>query len=126
MRFNDAFLPDKLMNRDGTAEFSILEESTGAQEQIGMLVRLALGSTLASASGPAVAILDDPLTHCDIGRLNKMRVILRRAADGDQNLTPPAGPLQILIFTCHPEWFWDERATVIDLENAEVMSRWTV
>ena len=126
VRFNDAFLPDKLMNRDGTAEFSILEESTGAQEQIGMLVRLALGSTLASASGPAVAILDDPLTHCDIGRLNKMRVILRRAADGDQNLTPPAGPLQILIFTCHPEWFRDERATVIDLENPEVMSRWTV
>lgn len=123
VRFNDAFLPDKLMSRDGTSEFTIQEESTGAQEQIGMLVRLALGSTLASAAEPAVAILDDPLTHCDVGRLNKMRAILRRAAEGDQKLTPPAGPLQIVILTCHPEWFRDERATVIDLESPEVMSR---
>src|SRR5262249_20314478 len=111
VRFNDAFLPDKLMTRDGTAEFSVAEESTGAQEQIGMLVRLALGSTLASTAEPAVAILDDPLTHCDVGRLSKMRAILRRAAEGDEKLTPPAGPLQIIVLTCHPEWFRDERAT---------------
>ena len=117
VRFNDAFLPDKLVSRDGTSEFALHEESTGAQEQIGMLVRLALGSTLASADEPAVAVLDDPLTHCDIGRLTRMRAILRRATEGDQKLTPPAGPLQIVIFTCHPEWFRDERATVIDLEN---------
>jgi hypothetical protein len=54
---------------------------------------------------PTVAILDDPLTHCDIGRLNKMRAILRRAAEGDSKLTPPAGQLQIIVLTCHPEWF---------------------
>ena len=42
VRFNDAFLPDKLVSRDGTSEFALHEESTGAQEQIGMLVRLAL------------------------------------------------------------------------------------
>jgi uncharacterized protein YhaN len=126
VRFNDAFLPDKLMSRDGTAEFALQEESTGAQEQIGMLTRLALGSILASAGQPAVAVLDDPLTHCDVGRLNKMRVILRRAAEGDPNLTPPAGPLQIIVLTCHPEWFRDERAMVIDLESPEVMSRWAV
>ena len=124
--FNDAFLPDKLMSRDGIAEFSISEESTGAQEQIGMLVRLALGSTIASASEPALAILDDPLTHCDIGRLITMRRILRLAAEGNSCLTPPAGPLQIVILTCHPEWFRDERAMVIDLENPEVMCRLTV
>lgn len=126
VRFNDAFLPDKLMSRDGTAEFTLDEESTGAQEQIGMFVRLALGSTLASVSEPAIAILDDPLTHCDRDRLNKMRVILRRAAEGDPMLTPPAGPLQIVILTCHPEWFRDERATVIDLENPEIMIRSSV
>ena len=123
MRFGDAFLPDKLVRRDGTAEFVIDEESTGAQEQIGMLVRLALGSLLTSANEPTVAILDDPLTHCDVGRLNKMRAILRRAAEGDNRLTPPAGPLQIIILTCHPEWFRDEFATVIDLENVDVMQR---
>lgn len=126
MRFNDAFLPDKLMTRDGASEFAIHEESTGAQEQIGMLVRLALGSTLTSAGQPAIAILDDPLTHCDIGRLSKMRAILRRAAEGESTLTPPAGPLQIIILTCHPEWFRDEKATVIDLEDPGVMSRWPV
>jgi DNA repair exonuclease SbcCD ATPase subunit len=124
LRFDDAFLPEKLVNRDGAVEFSVDEESTGAQEQIGMLVRLALGSTLASTSEPAVAILDDPLTHCDSSRLNKMRVILRRAAEGDPALAPPAGPLQIIILTCHPEWFRDENATVIDLQNSNVMSRY--
>jgi chromosome segregation ATPase len=126
VRFSDAFIPEKLLRRDGTAEFTIDEESTGAQEQIGMLVRLALGSLLTSMDEPAVAILDDPLTHCDVGRLNKMRVILRRAAEGDPQLTPPAGPLQIIILTCHPEWFRDERATVIDLEDPEVLTRFPV
>jgi predicted nucleic acid-binding Zn-ribbon protein len=126
VRFSDAFLPDKLVRRDGTGEFGIDEESTGAQEQIGMLVRLALGSLLARVDEPAVAILDDPLTHCDVGRLNKMRGILRRAAEGDSKLTPHAGPLQIIILTCHPEWFRDERATVIDLENLDVMQRFAV
>lgn len=124
MRFNDTFLPEKLMTHDGASEFTIDEESTGAQEQIGILVRLALGSNLSSASDPAVAILDDPLTHCDTGRHNRMRVILRRAAEGDLSITPPAGPLQIIIFTCHPEWFRDEKAFVINLEDSQVMTRW--
>ena len=88
-----------------------------------MLTRLALGSILAAPGQPAVAILDDPLTHCDQARLHKMRLILHRAAEGDPSLNPPSGPLQIVILTCHPEWFRDERATVIDLENPEVMSR---
>jgi DNA repair exonuclease SbcCD ATPase subunit len=126
IRFNDAFLPDKLVRRDGTAEFTIDEESTGAQEQIGMLVRLSLGSLLTSINDPTVAILDDPLTHCDVGRLNRMRAILRRASEGDGKLTPPAGPLQIIVLTCHPEWFRDERATVVDLENLDVMQRFPV
>jgi DNA repair exonuclease SbcCD ATPase subunit len=125
VRFGDSFLPEKLVRRDGTAEFCVDEESTGAQEQIGMLVRVALGSLLTTAE-PTVAILDDPLTHCDVGRLNRMRVILRRAAEGDSKLSPPAGLLQIIILTCHPEWFRDERATVIDLENPDVMQRFPV
>lgn len=124
LRFDDTFLPEKLVNRDGTAEFSVDEESMGAQEQIGMLIRMALGSTLADTSDPAVAIFDDPLTHGDSGRLNKMRVILRRAAEGDPGLAPPAGPLQIIIFACHPEWFRDEHVTVIDLQDPNVMNRY--
>jgi DNA repair exonuclease SbcCD ATPase subunit len=124
VRFSPAFLPDKLIRRDGTAEFALDEESTGAQEQIGMLVRLALGSLLATPDEPAVAILDDPLTHCDFGRLNMMRRILRRAAEGASQMNPPAGPLQIIILTCHPEWFRDEQASVIDLESSGVLQRY--
>lgn len=126
MRFNDAFLPDKLMRRGEGGEMGLDEESTGAQEQIGMLVRLALGSVLASPTDGTVAILDDPLTHSDVNRLNRMRSILRRAAEGDASLVPPAGPLQIVIFTCHPEWFRDDTATVIDLEDPQVMTRFAV
>jgi len=123
VKFGDAFLPERLVGRDGAGEFAVHEESTGAQEQIGLLVRLALGSLLSSAGDPASAILDDPLTHCDVGRLTKLRGIIRRAGEGDASATPPIGPLQILIMTCHPEWFRDERAMVIDLENPEVLQR---
>jgi hypothetical protein len=126
VRFGDTFLPEKLVRRDGTAEFTIGEESTGAQEQIGMLVRLALGSLLTRPGEPTVAVLDDPLTHCDVGRVNRMRVILRRSSEGDPKQSPPAGPLQVMLFTCHPEWFRDEQATVIDLENPEAMQRYSV
>ena len=121
LRFSDAFLPEQLIRRDGTAEFNLDEESTGAQEQIGMLVRLALGSLLTTAAQPTLAILDDPLTHADAGRLANMRRILRRAAEGDAKLSPPAGPLQILLLTCHPEWFRDEQATLIDLEDPAIL-----
>ena len=31
-----------------------------------------------------------------------------------------------MIFTCHPEWFDDGKAAVINLENPEVMSRLSV
>jgi DNA repair exonuclease SbcCD ATPase subunit len=126
LRFSDAFLPEKLVRRDGTAEFALDEESTGAQEQIGMLVRLALGSLLTKPDEPAVAILDDPLTHADVGRLTKMCNILRRAAEGDDKLTPPAGPLQIIILTCHPEWFRGAGTTLINLEDPQVMERLAV
>jgi hypothetical protein len=122
VKFSDGFLPEKLV-RAGGGDFALHEESTGAQEQFAMLVRLALGSILSTADDPAVAILDDPLTHSDVGRLAKMRGILRRAAEGDPNSNPPAGPLQIIVLTCHPEWFRDERATVIDLQNPDVFTK---
>jgi hypothetical protein len=50
-----------------------------------------------------------------------MRVVLRAAADGDATTNPPAGPLQILVFTCHPEWFRTDAATVIDLGNPLIL-----
>jgi DNA repair exonuclease SbcCD ATPase subunit len=121
--FNDQFLPEKLMAGDGTAELLLAEESTGTIEQIGLMVRLALGSLLSTADEPAVAILDDPLTHSDVVRLDRMRAVLKNATLGDPATKPPAGPLQIVVFTCHPEWFAIDGAKVIDLSRPEMLRR---
>lgn len=123
IRFNDQFLPDKLLAANGAVELAIGEESTGTIEQIGLMVRLALGATLSTVDEPVTAILDDPLTHSDVTRLNLMRAVLKNAAAGDTSCTPPAGPLQIVVFTCHPEWFQVEGARVIDLGSAETLVR---
>lgn len=118
IRFNDQFLPDKLVAGHGALELSLAEESTGTIEQIGLMVRLALGSTLSTPAEAVVAVLDDPLTHSDVVRLDLMRAVLKNASAGDPGATPPAGPLQILVFTCHPEWFTIDGAKVIDVAKA--------
>jgi predicted nucleic acid-binding Zn-ribbon protein len=121
--FNDQFLPEKLIGSDGATESTLEEESTGTIEQLGLMVRLALGSMLSTPEEPVVAILDDPLTHSDVVRLDRMRAILKHASLGDPAITPPAGPLQILVFTCHPEWFAIDGALVIDLSKPNVLTR---
>jgi len=123
MDFNDQFLPDKLIAGDGALELPLGEESTGTIEQIGLMVRLALGSMLSTPDEPVVAILDDPLTHSDQVRLDRMRAVLKNASLGDTGAKPPAGPLQIVVFTCHPEWFAIEGAKVIDLSKPDVLGR---
>lgn len=123
IRFNDHFLPEKLLGKAGTTELTLDEESTGTIEQIGLMVRLALGSTLSTLEEPAVAILDDPLTHSDVTRISLMRAVLRNAATGDGLSIPPSGPLQIIIFTCHPEWFQIEGSPAIDLGNPAILTR---
>ena len=121
--FNDQFLPEKLIASDGATELMLGEESIGTIEQIGLMVRLALGSALSTAAEPVVTMLDDPLTHSDVRRLDLMRAVLKNASLGDPGTTPPAGPLQILVFTCHPEWFAVDGAKIIDLSNPHVFSR---
>ena len=49
------------------------------------------------------------------------RQVLKSAAAGDTGLTPPSGPMQILVFTCHPEWFAIDGARVIDLARSETL-----
>jgi energy-coupling factor transporter ATP-binding protein EcfA2 len=121
IRFNDQFLPDALI--DGATELMLEEESTGTIEQVALMVRLALGSALSSAEEPVVAMLDDPLTHSDVVRVDRMRAVLKDASVGVPGLTPPAGPMQVIVFTCHPEWFASDGATVVDLSRPEVLSR---
>ena len=69
-----------------------------------LLIRLAVGGLLAQKE-PAVALLDDPLAHADPGKHRRMLDILTRAARGDPTGPNPAGPLQLLILTCHEERF---------------------
>jgi hypothetical protein len=123
IRFNDQFLPERLIAEGGSSEWLLGEESVGTIEQIGLMVRLALGSLLSTSEEPVVAMLDDPLTHSDVVRMDRMRAVLKNAAGGEISSTPPAGPLQILVFTCHPEWFEMDGATTIDLSRTDVLSR---
>lgn len=123
IHFNDQFLPDKLTVRDGLAELLLADESVGTIEQIALMVRLALGSVLSTPKEPVAAVLDDPLTHSDVVRLDRMRAVLKSAAAGDAGTVPPAGPVQIVVFTCHPEWFAIDGAKLVDLGSPEVLSR---
>jgi hypothetical protein len=119
----DDFLPHTLTGTDGGRSLPLEHESTGAQEQIALMVRLALGSVIAPPAEAAAAVLDDPLTYSDPLRLDRMRAVLRAAAAGDPSASPPASPLQILVFTCRPEWFRLGAATMIDLDSAAILER---
>ncbi len=121
IRFNDQFLPETLIDGDGATELMLKDESTGTIEQVALMVRLALGSALSTPDEPVVAMLDDPLTHSDVVRLDRMRAVLKAAASGDPGSTPPSGPLQIVVFTCHPEWFIIDGARIIDLSSPDVL-----
>lgn len=75
-----------------TIDFASL--STGAQEQLGILTRLAVAMTVAQDGGVPL-ILDDTLGNTDPGRLQSMGAMLSRAGDG----------CQIIILTCTPDRF---------------------
>jgi DNA repair exonuclease SbcCD ATPase subunit len=122
--FSDGFLPDGLLRCDGTAETPLVplsEESYGTEEQLGLLVRLALGGVLARTE-PALAILDDPLAHADPAKHRRILEILKMAAEGNQSAEAPAGPLQILILTCHPDRF-DHLTGARHINLAELIQR---
>ncbi|MFL5241151.1 MAG: ATP-binding protein, partial [Gemmataceae bacterium] len=106
VQFGDAFLPEGLRLKNGTLEDPVpfATESYGTWEQLSIIVRLALGGVLAREE-PEVAILDDPLAHTDAAKHRKILDILRLASDGNAAWTPPAGRLQVIILTCHPDRF---------------------
>ena len=73
------------------AEFELL--SFGAQEQLGLISRLAYADLLQEAGKPTLIILDDALVHSDHERLDRMQRVLFDAAQRHQ----------VLLFTCQPE-----------------------
>jgi len=106
VRFGDKFLPEGIVRQSTSlvSAVAIEDEGYGTSEQLSLLVRLALGGILAK-NEPALAILDDPLAHTDPAKHRKILDILRIAAEGNKTWNPPAGPLQIIILTCHPDRF---------------------
>lgn len=112
LHFDGQLLPAGLqsIHAPASAPIQLDQESLGTVEQLSLLIRLAVGGLLASDE-PAVALLDDPLAYADLGKHEKMLQILQSAARGDG-----AGPLQIILLTCHPERFANlSGAQLIDL-----------
>jgi hypothetical protein len=106
VRFGDKFMPlgIAVQSAGNTKPIEMDEESYGTEEQLSILVRLALGGVLARDE-PAVAIFDDPLAHADPVKHRRILDVLRIAAAGGTTWNPPAGKLQIIILTCHPDRF---------------------
>jgi uncharacterized protein YhaN len=80
--------------------------SGGEQEQLFLIIRLALGQVLAKEERQLV-VLDDVLNATDTGRLARVLTLLEECADR----------LQIVILTCHPERYRGlEEAKFFDLQ----------
>ena len=76
----------------GGVTVSLAQLSTGAREQMGLLVRLAAAS-MVSKDGGVPLVLDDALGSTDEGRLESMGAVLRIASRD----------MQTIILTCAPE-----------------------
>jgi energy-coupling factor transporter ATP-binding protein EcfA2 len=80
--------------RGGVAEpFETL--SVGAREQVAVITRLALADILRASGQPSAIILDDALVNTDADRLDRMHLVLQKAAES----------LQVLVLTCRERDF---------------------
>jgi len=95
---NDLFPGAELELGEGFAITSIKRERTeafdrvsdGTQEQVAVLVRLAMGAMLAERGAAPPIILDDALVYCDDDRIQRMFDALSRAGKSQQ----------IIVLTC--------------------------
>ena len=104
LEFGDQLLPGGLNPSNASGMVRFEHESFGTQEQLSILIRLAVGGLLAHGKS-MVAILDDPLAHADALKHRRMLDIFTRAAKGEEHGPHPTGPLQLLVLTCHAERF---------------------
>lgn len=82
--------------------------SFGAQEQLGVICRLAYADLLRDAGRPTLLILDDALVHSDEPRLALMKRVLFDAATRHQ----------LLVFSCHPARWRDLGVPLRAIESA--------
>ena len=83
--------------------------SGGTQEQIAVLVRLAMGALLAERGGNVPIILDDALVYCDDDRINLMFDALSRAGKSQQ----------IIVLTCRIRSFGPLGGHTLRVNTAE-------
>jgi uncharacterized protein YhaN len=84
---------EKIVRAGKTEPFTGL--SMGAREQAAVITRLALADILRGSGLPSAVILDDALVNTDEARLERMHLVLHKAAQ----------TLQILVLTCRERDF---------------------
>ncbi len=84
--------------------------SMGTQEQIAVLIRLALAELLADKGIPATVVLDDALVYSDDVRMDLMFYILTEAAKKNQ----------IIVLTCREKVFQGLTDSVLSLEDGDI------
>ena len=94
------------LKRNGVEEpFSSL--SLGTREQIAVIVRLAFAELLHAQGQPATVVLDDAIAYADAERLDRMLLVLRRAAKCSQ----------ILVLTCRERDYERAGAPILRLAD---------
>jgi DNA repair exonuclease SbcCD ATPase subunit len=107
LELSEAFSPAHVVPESLADAVALERVSGGEEEQIQLAARLALADVLAKDERQLV-VLDDVLVHTDAARHARILRVLEEAA----------GRLQVLIITCHPEWYRGlEGATYFDLEK---------
>ncbi|WP_074867506.1 ATP-binding protein [Atopomonas hussainii] len=109
LNVDEHLIPTQLLRQvNGTAECGdIAALSFGAREQMGLISRLAYADLLQEAGGPTLIILDDAQVHSDQARLAQMKRVLFDAAQRHQ----------VLLFSCHPEDWWDLGVVLRDMDQ---------
>ena len=106
LQLGEDFKPVSLGREKAAETFGLL--SDGTQEQIAVLVRLALGGMLATKGEPVPLILDDALVFSDDERIDRMFDALSRAAQSHQ----------VIVLTCRTRTFRSLGGNVLRLEAA--------
>jgi DNA repair protein SbcC/Rad50 len=102
LEFDTGYLPSGLHRRDLPSVQPLSSESFGTHEQLALLVRLAAGMALARDERQ-LAVLDDPLTHADVVKHQRMLDIFCQITRPTTADSGGAGGLQLFVLSCHPE-----------------------
>ena len=104
IELDDATLELRGLHRRGVEE-EFRRLSAGAREQVAVVTRIALARVLKKGGHPATVILDDALVNTDERRLERMHLVLQKAAED----------MQIIVLTCRERDFRGLGAPIVRL-----------